>query len=202
MNEAESKNTNKKATPPEAETIKVSRDKNGRFISKNGNQDKKPEDGNVKINVVKDKDKKPTGKQSVQEDESINAVRSSAFNAEMMSRIIDGNLLRNFIAHVTNNKPRTITINGCTYYSDEEVAHRIQQTISTCAEAASKEMEKLDALKKFQEQHQSEIHSGEKGTIAQKMAVWSANFVLWSFVFAVGIFATLGIVELPRHFFS
>ena len=232
MNDKSPKKENK------SETVKVNRDKNGRFASKDGGQKKKPEDGKVKIKVVKDK--KPTDKKEKDTADGKKTVRIirvpfleslhipcfEGLGSDWIDRVVsdlensfsgvttalediqkkipedNGISLKSFIEDVSAKKPDTLTINGHTYYSEENVAKKIEQTISTCAETASKEMEKLDALKKSQEQHQSEIHSGEKSTTAQKMAVWSANFVLWSFVFTVGIFATLGIVEVLRHFFS
>lgn len=50
--------------------------------------------------------------------------------------------LNAFIRKVSDTKPDTLTINGRKYYSEENVAHKVADTITTCAQVAIDEMAK------------------------------------------------------------
>lgn len=244
---------NDKSPKKENKSSKVNRDENGRFASKDGGQKKNPDDGKVKINVVKEK--KPNDKKAEKDskakdargtDESVRIIsipflrfrdvpwignfwtnwvdrvfsdHESTFAAmnktfEALEREFDedsGSSLKSFIENVSDKKPDTITINGRTYYSEEDVAKKIQQTISTCAETAAKEMAKVEAERNCQGQHvkedtlpnmpeqaQHESLSGKTNTTAQRMANIAAKVIMWTFVAGFVATSIFGIVSLIR----
>lgn len=80
---------------------------------------------------------------------------------------IRGDTLKSFVAEVDSKRPQSITINGRTYYSEEDVSEKIQRTISTCAEVSAKEMEKAEEEWRLKESQQATDNMGAESNLGE-----------------------------------